>query len=383
MHPMKKTFKRLLWLRHETKPFEERTPLTPGACRTLIKLGHKVAVESSKNRIFEDREYKEAGCEIVRPGSWITAPTDAFILGLKELPEDTYPLNHRHIYFAHAFKGQNGARDLLKRFVIGGGKLYDLEYLTDKKGKRVAAFGHWAGFTGAGLALKMWAYKNLKLDINDIAPLMPYGNSEDFLEKVGGYLDLVGKKPRALILGHKGRSGRGAQAFCRQLGIDFEGWGREQTSSAIHLKEIQDFDVLINTVLIDSATKPFLTMEDLEKGGTLSVISDVSCDPNGPYNPLPLYKECTTMENPVIKINDHVDLMAIDHLPSLLPKESSEDYSSQLLPYIIDLLQAEIEDTAWERSLSRFFEEVEDYEIFEPASPIMAETEEGPAINLH
>lgn len=380
---MKKTYKRLLWLRHETKPFEERTPLTPNACRTLIKLGHKVAVESSNARIFKDYEYKEVGCEIVKAGSWITAPTDAFILGLKELPMDTFPLNHRHIYFAHAFKGQSGARELLKRFVIGGGKLYDLEYLVDKKQKRVAAFGHWAGFMGAGLALKMWAYKKLDLNINDLAPLMPYDSSRDLIEKVGGYLDLVGEKPKAVILGHKGRSGRGAQALCRELGVDFTGWGRTETSCATGVKEILNHDILINTVLINEPTKPFVTQNCLEGGHALSVITDVSCDPMGPYNPLPLYENCTTMEQPIHKVNDGLDLMAIDHLPSLLPKESSEDYSSQLLPFMIDLLQAEIEDTAWERSLARFFEEVEEYEIFEPASPLMAETEQGPAINLH
>ena len=32
-----------------------------------------------------------------------------------------------------------------------------------------------------------------------------------------------------------------------------------------------------------------------------------------------------------------VDLIAIDHLPSLLPAESSHDFSSQLLPALLDL----------------------------------------------
>lgn len=379
---MKKTYKRLLWLRHETKAFEERTPVTPKACRTLIKLGHKVAVESSKSRIFTDEEYSKVGCEIVKTGSWITAPTDAFILGLKDLPNDTFPLNHRHIYFAHSFKGQAGARDLLKRFIIGGGKLYDIEYLVDKKKKRVAAFGHWAGFTGAGLALKLWAYKKLNLSITDLTPLMPYGSSEEFVEKVGGFLDLVGEKPKALILGHKGRSGLGAQALFRQLGIDFDGWGRKETANG-PIKGILKYDILVNTVLINEATNPFITKACLEDNKNLSIISDISCDPNGPYNPLPLYNSCTTMDNPVHKVSDQVDLLAIDHLPSLLPRESSEDFSAQLLPFIIDVLQAEIEDTAWERSLIRFYEEVEEYEIFEPVSPIMAESAQEPSINLH
>lgn len=379
---MKNTYKRLLWLRHETKPFEERTAITPRACRTLIKLGHKITVESSPCRIFKDEEYKAIGCEIVRPGSWITAPTDAFILGLKELPEDTFPLNHRHIYFGHCFKGQTGSRELLERFVIGGGKLYDLEYLIDKKNKRVAAFGHWAGFTGAGLALKLWAYKKLNLNIDDLSPLLPFESSQDFIEKVGGFTDLVGEKPKVLILGHKGRSGRGAAALCRQLGIESTGWGRKETANG-PIRNILNYDILINTVLIDRVTKPFLTKECLKNNNKLSIISDVSCDPTGPYNPLPLYELCTTMESPVLKVSNEIDLTAIDHLPSLLPRESSEDFSSQLLPFIIDILQAEIEDTAWERTLLSFYQEVEKYELFEPGAPLMAETEASPAINLH
>ena len=50
---MRKKFKRTIWLRHESKPFEERTALTPTACKTLLTLGHQVIVEASPNRIFK------------------------------------------------------------------------------------------------------------------------------------------------------------------------------------------------------------------------------------------------------------------------------------------------------------------------------------------
>ena len=84
-------------------------------------------------------------------------PADAIIFGLKELPEDGTPLTHRHIMFGHAYKGQPAGRVLLKRFKAGGGTLYDLEYLVDEKGRRVAAFGYWAGYAGAAVSLKCWA----------------------------------------------------------------------------------------------------------------------------------------------------------------------------------------------------------------------------------
>ena len=41
---------------------------------------------------------------MVPAGSWITAPTEAIILGLKELPHCEDPISQRHIFFAHAYK---------------------------------------------------------------------------------------------------------------------------------------------------------------------------------------------------------------------------------------------------------------------------------------
>lgn len=45
-----------------------------------------------------------------------------------------------------------------------------------------------------------------------------------------------------------------------------------------------------------------------------------------------------------------LDLIAIDNLPSLLPKESSTDFSAALLPHLLDFGGAE----AWRRDLDLF-----------------------------
>ena len=94
---------------------------------------------------------------IAPEGSWVDAPADAIIFGLKELPDDGTPLHHRHIMFGHAYKGQTSGRILLDRFQAGGGTLYDLEYLLDADGRRVAAFGYWAGYAGAAVSLLSFA----------------------------------------------------------------------------------------------------------------------------------------------------------------------------------------------------------------------------------
>jgi len=76
-----------------------------------------------------------AGARLVEKGSWRTAPTDFYIVGLKELPEnDNSPLVHRHIFFGHCFKYQFGWKELLQRFTVGGGSLLDMEFLNDEKG---------------------------------------------------------------------------------------------------------------------------------------------------------------------------------------------------------------------------------------------------------
>ena len=79
---------------------------------------------------------------LVEEGSWPNAPADHIILGLKELEEkDPFPLKHEHVQFSHSYKDQEGWQDRLGRFAQGGGTLFDLEYLADEKGRRVAAFG--------------------------------------------------------------------------------------------------------------------------------------------------------------------------------------------------------------------------------------------------
>ena len=41
---------------------------------------------------------------MVPSGSWVSAPKEAVILGLKELPSSEDPITQRHIFFAHAYK---------------------------------------------------------------------------------------------------------------------------------------------------------------------------------------------------------------------------------------------------------------------------------------
>ncbi len=118
-------------------------------------------LEISDASIFHPDTYPSS---VIRgkPGSWVTAPPGVIILGLKELPESDAPLTHDHVFFGHCFKGQDGWMQLLDRFHRGNGRLLDLEFLHNENGRRVAAFGYYAGFAGAALGLRIWAEKELK-----------------------------------------------------------------------------------------------------------------------------------------------------------------------------------------------------------------------------
>ena len=62
--------------------------MTPATVRKLLDKGFKVNVEKSPVRIFEDKEFEDAGATLVKEGSWPDAPSDHIIIGLKELLEE-------------------------------------------------------------------------------------------------------------------------------------------------------------------------------------------------------------------------------------------------------------------------------------------------------
>jgi saccharopine dehydrogenase (NADP+, L-glutamate forming) len=353
-----------LWLRAETKPGEARTPLTPAGVRALIDKGAHVTVEESALRAIPVGAYASAGATIVEHGTWTTAPHDAVILGIKELPTATTPLVHRHVYFAHCFKEQAGARAVLQRFVDGGGTLFDLEYLKDARGRRVAAFGYWAGFVGAAVGVLAWARQ--KRDGALLPSVSPWSSQSALVEAC--QQALAGHAPpTSIVIGAKGRVGSGAVALLQALQAPTTSWDLEETKGGGPFLAILAHDLFVNAVLLSGAMPPFLTRDTLAQPRTLTVIADVSCDPHSPHNPIPVYDDVTTMTVPTVRVVDQadgrpvLDVMAIDHLPSLLPKESSEDFAEQLLPHLLDLAKdGGASSSVWQGARHVFVEKTAD-----------------------
>jgi saccharopine dehydrogenase (NAD+, L-lysine-forming) len=339
-----------LWVRHETRATERRTPIVAADARRLIAAGIRVTVEESAHRAFPITDYADAGCAVAAAGSWVDAPADVVVVGLKELP-DAAPdrLIHRHVYFGHAYKGQRGASDLLRRFARGGGQLLDLEHLVDSDGRRLAAFGYWAGYVGAALAV---LHLRGRLD----PPLRPW--SRDLLD--GELRDnRGGAPPRALVVGALGRCGRGARDALATAGIVATGWDLAETRQ-LDRAALLEHDILVNAVLTTRPVPPLLTDTDLDRPvRRLRVISDVSCDVGSACNVLPVYDTVTSWERPATRLRDGarpVDVIAIDNLPSLLPSEASTDFSAQLLPHLLSLGGVSGGDPApvWQRCLRAY-----------------------------
>ena len=225
----------------------------------------------------------------------------------------------------------------------GGGTLLDIEYLVDDAGRRVAAFGYWAGFAGCAVGLMTWVGQRLGND-PVVAPLVPYRDKSHLVAELSRDLAQAaakaGYKPSVIIVGAKGRVGSGAGDLANALDLPITRWDLEETAPGGPFEEILAHDLFVNCVLVNGKIPPFIDMESLSRPGrTLSVVSDVSCDP-GEFNPVPIYTAPTTFSSPVTRIMDSpapLDLTAIDHLPSLLPVEASEDFSKQLSPYLMQL----------------------------------------------
>ncbi|WP_170364781.1 saccharopine dehydrogenase [Ruegeria arenilitoris] len=346
-----------LWVRAEQRPNEERVGLTPDGAAQLIAAGIRVTVEESHVRAIPIDGYRDAGCEIAPENSWPDAPLDAIIFGLKELPEDGTPLPHRHIMFGHAFKGQHSGRKLLERFKAGGGTLYDLEYLVDETGRRVAAFGYWAGYAGAAVTLKTWAAQQ-RSEI--CGPVGVYPSKDTLNAELLAELDATrAPRPRAIVIGALGRVGTGASDLCEAMGVEVTKWDMAETAHGGPFPEILEHDIFLNCIFARPGTPVFVPREALNAPRQLTAIGDVACDPDSDYNPVPVYDRATTWEEPALRVatDPVLDVMAIDNLPSMLPVESSEDYAAQLLPSLLTL--TDLTSGVWARAEDTFKSHIE------------------------
>jgi len=339
-----------LWVRAEQRAHEERVGLTPDGAKALVDAGIRVTVEESHVRAIPIEGYRAAGCEIAAENLWPQAPGDAVIFGLKELPEDGTPLIHRHIMFGHAFKGQPAGRVLLQRFKAGGGVLYDLEYLVNEDGRRVAAFGYWAGYAGAAVVLKCWAAQQRG---GICGPVTRYDGKAELLADLGR--DFPGRvRPRAIIIGALGRVGTGAADCLGAMDVPVTKWDITETASGGPFPEVLEHEIFLNCILARPGCPVFVPASAKTANRKLTVIGDIACDPTSDFSPIKVYDRATDWDDPALRVafDPVLDVTAIDNLPSMLPVESSQDYAGQLLASLLTLDR--IDSGVWARAKVEF-----------------------------
>jgi saccharopine dehydrogenase (NAD+, L-lysine-forming) len=234
--------------------------------------------------------------------------------------------------------------------------LYDLEFLQDESGRRVAAFGYHAGFVGAALAIKTWSWQLTHPNGEPLPGLETftqgrgyYNNESELIaqlkEDVAAGKKVAGHKPTSLVLGALGRCGSGAVDLLEKIGCpEIKKWDLAETKERDGpYPEIVESDIFVNCIYLSKPIPPFVNKESLQSPNRrLSVVCDVSCDTTNPHNPIPIYDINTTFDKPTVEVSvegngPRLSVISIDHLPSALPRESSEAFSNALLPSLMAL----------------------------------------------
>lgn len=143
---------------------------------------------------------------------------------------------------------------MLARFPRQGGTLLDLEFLQDPAtGRRIAAFGYSAGFSGAALALKAWAWQQAHPGGEPLPGVESYPNESALISDIKSDLEAssakAGRLPRVIVIGALGRCGRGAVDMCLKAGIPDEQilkWDMAETAKGGPFKEIHESDIFVN-----------------------------------------------------------------------------------------------------------------------------------------
>ena len=313
-----------IFIRNEIYENEYRCPIIPNDIQKLVNNGYNIYVQSSNTRCFEDNSFLKAGAVVVN-NNW-EPYNDFLIIGIKEL-ENIEKLNsHSHVYFSHSYKNQSGADKILSLFKNSNSILFDLEYFVNECNKRIIAFGFYAGLIGAGLGILQYLNKlNKKSNIKNLNYWKSSKALIDDIYRFDNYSNL-----NICIIGPNGRCGKGAKYLLEQLNIKYNCLGSHDPKN-----DLESYDIVINCI---NLTKPIGVWYDANTKFTKNtVIVDVSCDYTSELNPIKIYNNKTTWEEPIYSYNEFVDIIAIDNLPSLLPYESSTEFSSILVKLILQL----------------------------------------------
>ena len=368
----------------ESRTDDSRTPLIPTHIKELSSKfpNISITVQPSKHRCFSDQEYEEQGAII----SEDLSDCD-LILGVKEIEPDLLISSKSYMFFSHTSKIQpdNSAaaqgtpgmdkKELLREILKKKITLIDYENIRDDLSRRYLGFGRFAGIVGC--------YNSLNLYLETIGQKpMPRAYELNTYEKLKDNISKRDFGNARIIITGDGRVARGSLEFLEFSNIQKVSpdeylennntsavFYNLSTSSYVSHKDGNVFDLqhfinfpemyisvldkympstsmLISAHYWDPKSPRLLEKKDIEKYNNLKIIGDITCDVNGS---IPTTSRPSTIVDPYYyvnketlqEVNQHnqaLAVMAVDNLPSELPKDSSKEFGDgiikEVLPFI-------------------------------------------------
>lgn len=363
---------RIALIREGKIPADRRVALTPRqAAEVQVKFPYvKVYCQRSDVRCFSDAQYCEQGIEVVDNVSHCN-----ILLGVKEVPIPELIANKTYLFFSHTIKKQAYNRKLLQQILEKDIRLIDYERLTDEKGNRIVAFGRFAGIVGAYNGLYTYGQKYNLYHIRRAKDCYD-------LEDLKTEYSKIKLPPIKIALTGSGRVGKGAMEVLDGVGI-------RKITPQEYLKDTFDEAVYTQLFVTDYNVKkggenftrkefisqpeqfepgflPYTKVTDLFIAGAywdhrapvlfhredmlrddfrIKAIADITCDIEGS---IPSTKRPSSIAKPVYDYDpqadqvidepysneNYVSVMAIDNLPSELPRDASRSFGENLIQHV-------------------------------------------------
>ena len=366
----------------ESRNDENRTPLVPEHIKKYKESNPNInfIIQPSNSRCFSDEEYELCGAKINE-----NLNECSIIFGVKEIDPNILINNRTYLFFSHTFKInkqqkniEKHKKDLLLSILNKKITLIDYENIRGKNGTRCLGFGRFAGIVGCYNTL------NLLLRVLGKQSLASAYKINDYERLVLNLKNLYFPKTKILVTGD-GRVAKGVIELLNQTNIkavskkDFlekkfdqpifcnletkdyvtnnssTNFNLEhfidnpQDYSSSALQYLKETDILISAHYWDPSSPKIFENEDLKVLQNLKIVGDITCDINGS---VPTTIRSTTIEEPnywierytlkeIDENNDGIAVMAVDNLPSELPRDSSTEFSEGIIKEVLPFLLKE------------------------------------------
>jgi len=366
----------------ESRNDENRTPLVPEHIKKYKETNPNInfIIQPSNSRCFSDEEYELCGAKINE-----NLNECSIIFGVKEIDPNILINNRTYLFFSHTFKInkqqkniEKHKKDLLLSILNKKITLIDYENIRGKNGTRCLGFGRFAGIVGCYNTL------NLLLKVLGKQSLASAYKINDYERLVLNLKNLYFPKTKILVTGD-GRVAKGViellnltnikavskkdflekkfdqPIFCNLETKDYvtnnssTNFNLEhfidnpQDYSSSALQYLKETDILISAHYWDPSSPKIFENEDLKVLQNLKIVGDITCDINGS---VPTTIRSTTIEEPnywierytlkeIDENNDGIAVMAVDNLPSELPRDSSTEFSEGIIKEVLPFLLKE------------------------------------------